>query len=156
MNIRYSWHRSYMITVLSYECIGPRSTAPPQQSEAGREGHKDPGHQQPPQSTEPGKPTTGTTTYSPREPQEPERPKSPSAPNPPAEAIPQTAKHMPQRPWPNAPGVKTWPQVGAAASSGERQYPPNQEQHKQDSQVPDPGPVTANPHSHINQIRKNK
>jgi len=32
-------------------------------------------------------------------------------------------QRLPQRPWPSAPGVKTCPQVGEAASSGERQRP---------------------------------
>ena len=31
-------------------------------------------------------------------------------------------QRLPQRPWPSAPGVKTCPQVGEAASSGERQH----------------------------------
>ena len=62
--MQYTWHRSYMITVLSYECISVQShnPQPPQQSEAGREGHKTQATSssngaQNPGSTEPGKPS---------------------------------------------------------------------------------------------------
>ena len=39
---------------------------PPLAIRSRQRGPQDPGHQQPPRSTEPGKPTTGTTTHPPR------------------------------------------------------------------------------------------
>ena len=181
-----------MITVLSYEYISVQShnPQPPPVIRSRHRGPQDPGHQQPQLSTEPRKPTAGTTTHPPRRPQRkpPDRapisigqrppgtrgnspltppgpshpdtgrapdpgPRSPSAPKPPGRGptqypegqAPHTATQWASA-WPSAPGVKTCPQAGEAASSGERQRsPPHRGQHKQarGQQVPDPGPVNT-------------
>jgi len=154
-----------------------------------------------PRSTEPGKPTTGTTTHPPRRPQRklpdrapisigqrhpgnqglqptdparpppprhgpcaesgPKEPEHPQTPRQRPHPIPETARRprqpsivgqrMPKCPRPSALGVKTCPQVGEAASSGEKQrYPP--------SETAQAGQRTAclrpRPSHHINQIRK--
>ena len=88
-------------------------------------------------------------------------PRSPSAPKPPGRGPTQyprgpsapdshkVGKRLPQRPWPSALGVKTCPQVGEAASSGERRCSPPSGAAQAGQTTTSPRPRPSHHHTHL-------
>ena len=123
LDMRYTWHRSNMLTVLSYEhthlseacrdspktqdtssfCRAQNLGSPPQgQTRIHPENCRGSPRTEPPQPWGRGQRSHGNHRRQPNI----------------------VSQRMPQCPWPSASGMKTGPQLGAAASSGERQCSP--------------------------------